>query len=442
MDEEERRRRLLEQAMGVGSDLKRHMDLLGLSGISEILRQAQGLSVASETVRHAQDLTGAYSAVTRGLLPHSTSAFDEARRAAEGIAGYDKDRALKDAYLSAASIETGHVLGSTYRSMLQATNAVLDPLTDLKKASLYNQELYEAFRARQQLINSYGVVQPNIGQLSEVAATVAGIIRPYGQSMDAVGGWKRDLVDRMGVIPSAWALASDLEFSGMAFGELTRLGAVIRYDGPFSEETDEYVIEELGQLVAVDADADEDAREGAYSVPRPAYGGVLSAAGFSYRVPAAPVPVAVANGDGSAEFDPEFYAALTHLEQHVRRFVQTELMKLEGTAWLRRRVPEKLRTAWKDRQEEDRAGGRPVYEPIHYANFMDLADIICQTNNWSQAFVMHFKNPEAVRVSLLRLFPMRNGTAHARPRTQTDMLYLAAEADRLLRAIGIIGPND
>lgn len=438
--------------MGVGSDLKRQMDLLGLSGTAEILRQAQGLSIASEALRHAQGLTGPHDAITRGLLPHSTSAFEEARRAAEGIAGYDTGRALRDAYPSVASIEAGHVLGSAYASMLQAANAVLDPLTDLKKAGLYNQELFEAFRARQQLIDSYGVVQPDIGQLSEVAATVAGIIRPYGQSIDAVGGWKRDLVDRMGVIPSAWALASDLEYSGMAFGELTRLGAVIQYDDPFSEETDEYVIEELGQLVAVDADADEDAREGAYSragrnpdlvaFPRPAYGGVLLAAGFSYRVPVAPVPVAIANGDGSAEFDPEFYAALTHLEQHIRQFVQAQLMKLEGAAWLRRRVPDSLRTAWKTRQEEDRTLGRPVYQPIHYANFMDLADIICATNNWTQAFVAFFGNRDAVRVSLLRLFPLRNGTAHARPRTQTDMLYLAAEADRLLRAIGIVGLAD
>jgi len=430
MDDPTRKLRLISQGLGL-SDSKTLMAAAGLSDMSEIMRHAAGVKSALEQAGLSKSVLEIHAAA-RG----EGSAFHAAQ-------------AVRNVYSRhALPFEAARALGSAYSSVLQVAEFARGPLSEVKQAALYNQDLFESFRARQQFMESFTIIRPNLDQVSQVAEMIAGIVKPHAHAFDQIGGWQRHLADRMGTIPSAWALADDLEFSGMAFGELTRLGATIGYDAPFSEEANEYVIEELGQLVEIDDEADEDTRERAYSAagrnpdlvafPRPAYGGVLIAAGFSFGVPAAPRPVAIANSDDSAEFDPEFYAALTHLEQHLRQFVQQQLTVLEGGAWLRRRVPGDMVRDWKLRQAEDEAAGRPVYEPIHYANFMDLADIICAGNNWREAFKPFFENGDAVRVALTRLHPMRKNTAHARPRTHTDMLYLAAEAHRLLRAMGIL----
>lgn len=432
MDDPTRKIRLLAEGLGTPS-LKAQMAAAGLTGMSDILRQASTAKTLLEQ-----------SGLSRTVLDVQAAAkgFDTSSLAA--------NKALRDAISGhSAAAEISRALGSAHTSIVQMAHAAYGPISDMKRMTLYNQDLFESFRLRQQAIESLGIIHPDLSQVSQIAKTIAGIIKPHEQAFAQLDGWKRDLAYRMGTISSAWALADDLEFSGMAFGELTRLGATVRFDAPFSEVTDEYVIDELGHLVVVDDNADEETRETAYSdagrnpdliaFPRPAYGGVLIAAGFTFSVPAAAPPVAIANSDDSAAFDPEFYAALTHLEQHLRQFVQRQLAALEGGAWLRRRVPGEMLRNWKLRQAEDEAAGRPVYDPIHYANFMDLADIICAGNNWRDAFKPFFENSEGVRVALMRLHPMRNNTAHSRPRTHTDMLYLAAEAHRLLRAIRIIG---
>lgn len=430
MDDPTRKIRLLAEGLGTPS-LKTHMAAAGLLSASDVLREANA----------------AKSLLSQAGLPRSIL---DMQAAAQGLDGssFAASKALREAFSGyTAAAHASRALGSVHASIAQMAHAVYGPLGDMKRMTLYNQELFESFRLRQQAIDSFGIIHPDFSQVSQIAKTIAGIIRPHEQAFAQLDGWKRDLADRMGRISSAWALADDLEFSGMAFGELTRLGSTIRYDAPFSEATDEYVIDELGQLVTVDDDADEEAREIAYSeagrnpdliaFPRPVYGGVLIAAGFTFDVPAAPAPVAIANGDDSAKFDPEFYAALTHLEQHLRQFVQSRLAALDS-AWLRRRVPGDMLRDWKLRQSEDEAAGRPVYEPIQYANFMDLADIICARNNWNETFQAAFQKSDALRVSLMRLHPMRNNTAHSRPRTQTDMLYFTTEAHRLLRAMGVI----
>lgn len=444
MDDPTRKLKTISQGLSL-SDLKA---AAGLSGLAD-LKAAAGLSGVSEIIRHAN---GAKSILERAGLPRSVP---EVYAAAQGLdnSTLAATKALRDAYSGhTAATDISRALGNAHTSIAQMAQVAYGPLSDMKRLTLYNQELFESFRLRQQVIESFGIIHPDLSQVSQIAKTIAGIIKPHGEAFAQLDGWKRNLADRMGMISSAWVLADNLEFSGMAFGELTRLGSTIHFDAPFSEETDEYVIDELGQLVVMDDDADEETRETAYSeagrnpdlvaFPQPAYGGVLVAAGFSLIIPEAPTPMAVANDDPSAEFDPSFWSALIHLEQHIRMFIKAQLFALDGAAWVRRRVPLNVRNEWKDRQDLDRSMNRPVYEPIQYAHFTELADIICETANWRDAFEPIFGYREGLRVSLMRLSPMRNGNAHARPRTRTDMLYFATEAHRLLRAIGVIGDDN
>jgi hypothetical protein len=96
-----------------------------------------------------------------------------------------------------------------------------------------------------------------------------------------------------------------------------------------------------------------------------------------------------------------------------------------------------VRKQWDERQEEDRQLHRPVYGPIHYADFMDLANVITQRNNWREAFAPIFENADELRMSLHRLHPVRKAIAHSRPLCRADVLTLVAEATRLLKALGI-----
>ena len=81
--------------------------------------------------------------------------------------------------------------------------------------------------------------------------------------------------------------------------------------------------------------------------------------------------------------------------------------------------------------------GRTVYGLIQYADFMDLAHIIGQGNNWKEAFAPIFDSKEDVQISLRRLHPVRKAIAHGRPLGRSDVLTLVSEATRLLRAMGV-----
>lgn len=96
-----------------------------------------------------------------------------------------------------------------------------------------------------------------------------------------------------------------------------------------------------------------------------------------------------------------------------------------------------MRQRWEERQEEDRITGRPVYAAIQYADFMDLANIVGQSDNWKEAFQPIFRNREDFIVSLRRLHPLRKAIAHSRPLDRADVLTLINEATRIFSALGM-----
>ena len=128
---------------------------------------------------------------------------------------------------------------------------------------------------------------------------------------------------------------------------------------------------------------------------------------------------------------------LTELEQQLRHVVEKCLSGLDGPDWIMHRVDEKLLRRWLNRQSQERQAGRPVFTPIQYADFMDLAKIMGREDNWREAFELIFQNREDFLVSLRKLHPIRRAIAHSRPLGNSDVLTLFNEATRIFRALKI-----
>ena len=160
-------------------------------------------------------------------------------------------------------------------------------------------------------------------------------------------------------------------------------------------------------------------------------------ADFKLSIVSVPVPKAIEEADSCATFNPQHWQILNELEQRLRQEVEQHLKKFSGSSWIRRRIPQAVRKRWLERQEEDRAAGRPVYDAIQYADFMDLADIIKRKDNWREIFQSIFGDANDIAVSLRRLHPVRKALAHSRPLGRTDVLTLVSEATRIFRALGV-----
>ena len=163
---------------------------------------------------------------------------------------------------------------------------------------------------------------------------------------------------------------------------------------------------------------------------------LILAANFKVCVSRTPIPKAVESVDPGAAFKPDHQALFVELEQSLRSFVEANLLALVGPNWVKRRVSQQVRERWHTRQAEERAAARPVFALIQYADFMDLAQILCQSDNWHEVFEPFFKNREDVSVSLQRLNPVRKAIAHSRPLGRVDALTLVSESARLFRAMG------
>ena len=153
------------------------------------------------------------------------------------------------------------------------------------------------------------------------------------------------------------------------------------------------------------------------------------------------MPQAIEAADPDAVYDSQPCYVAFRIGAGATPSSRGKLRLIEGASWVKRRVSEPVRKQWAERQEEDRQSERPVYGLIHYADFMDLSDVITQSNNWREAFAIIFKNSEDLRVSLRRLHPVRKAIAHSRPLCRADVLLLVAEATGILKALGnpIIG---
>ena len=242
-------------------------------------------------------------------------------------------------------------------------------------------------------------------------------------------------------------LPDRLDQSMIGFARLSRLSDAIRTTEPYSTPAAELITEELGGAVEFLPDQNANERDAAaihaglkpelIAFPPAAYGDVVLTAGFSFCITPMAVPRAVESGDLGATLDPKHWRVLTELEQRLRHVVEETLTKLDGSHWIKRRVPQPMRQCWEKRQEEDRTAGRPVYAAIQYADFMDLAGIVGRSDNWREAFQRIFRNKEDFITSLHRLHPVRKAIAHSRPLGRADVLTLVTEVNRIFGVLGI-----
>ena len=128
---------------------------------------------------------------------------------------------------------------------------------------------------------------------------------------------------------------------------------------------------------------------------------------------------------------------LQRFESHIRKFINQRFTAAVGKNWTKRRVPSAIRQEWRDRKAKARDQGEPERPLIAYADFTDYETIIVRNDNWTEVFAPVFRRKTLVHESFQRLYPIRVCTMHSRLITQDDELYLHAETQRLLNAIGI-----
>ena len=124
---------------------------------------------------------------------------------------------------------------------------------------------------------------------------------------------------------------------------------------------------------------------------------------------------------------------LQKFESRIRRFIDRHMKAQFGPNWITHRVPDDMRTRWRDRQRQDSSTQK--WPLIAYADFADYTVIIIKRDNWRDLFKEFFINKSYVEESFRRLRPIRLATMHARLITQDDELFLYVETKRILSAI-------
>lgn len=282
--------------------------------------------------------------------------------------------------------------------------------------------------------------------VQSLSSHLSRLIDPVSHLPQIGAAWEKAFASKLDKFDVSWALDDRVSASILGFGRLSRIADGIHSGNPYSEALSEIIYDEVGSPIDFDETENVDTETAALgsglnaeliSFAPNSYNRVILAAGFEILLPPALIPTAVEGAIEGATFDPWHGHLLSQTEQNLRRIVEDRLAAIEGPQWLKRRVSDAVRKRWSERQEEERAAGRAVYSAIQYADFMDLADVICQKNNWRDTFHELFTTAEDFKTSLQRLHPVRKCLAHSRPLSRYDVLTLVSETSRILKCLGI-----
>ena len=294
--------------------------------------------------------------------------------------------------------------------------------------------------------NVHQAVVPLADQIQSFSVAAAQAVQPLQEHFQRMEAWQTSLADRMAQLQSPWAIENHLGVSIIGFARIARLHDISSGPAPFHPASGEIFEEELGEPVAFDENQTAENREIAridaglnpevVAFPSVAYPGVLFSAGFELRIEAV-APVKSENGDETGRLDPQHASLLGQIENRLRALIEAELRSLEGNRWLRRRVHGDLRKRWQGRKTKDHDQRGDSYPLLYYADFMDLADIICEGRNWDEAFHRFFASKPDFQASMQRLAPVRNTIGHNRPLVRADQITLLGEGFRILNALGV-----
>lgn len=129
------------------------------------------------------------------------------------------------------------------------------------------------------------------------------------------------------------------------------------------------------------------------------------------------------------------YARLIRFEVRFRRFLVGKMLEAYGEQWMKQRLPKEMTGKWQAKREDAISKGAPDGEPIDFSDIGDYIAIIERKDHWETCFRPVFRRLDSVRESLIRLFPIRNATAHSRIITLKDATLILYETSRILEAI-------
>ena len=295
-------------------------------------------------------------------------------------------------------------------------------------------------------------ISPSLPILQKQNATIEQALQLRERDLPAIAAISETLRDTIGNLNTAYILPEFPRVSIFGFGRLTKLSNTIHTPSPYTRTVSEIVAEEIGAGIDVDTadeltdplDRDTAAVEAGLQAeliafPPSAYSQVIYKARFQLSVPADEV-----NSDPTIQSvshdapNPNYYALFVKLENHLRDLIVQRLIQIEGNRWIKRRVPENIRTSWNERIEKERILRRKIFRPIDYADFADLMHIICRRDNWREVFQAVFINKNELQVSFGRLIPIRNAVGHSRPLSRSDVLILVSESTRILASLGVL----
>ncbi|MGA3293682.1 MAG: Swt1 family HEPN domain-containing protein [Candidatus Acidiferrales bacterium] len=108
----------------------------------------------------------------------------------------------------------------------------------------------------------------------------------------------------------------------------------------------------------------------------------------------------------------DFYALYYSLENSIRRLISERLSEKHGATWWADRVPEGVRNAVKDKQQDERDTTMSIRseDPLSYTNFGELISIFDQ--NWDD-FSDTLRSKKAMQSILSQFNKIRNVVAHS-----------------------------
>jgi hypothetical protein len=290
-------------------------------------------------------------------------------------------------------------------------------------------------------------VFPRLNQVNSIANVMARHVAPFEVAMKAERQWQRALAVQMRNIHRPWILQEYATASLEGFAKLSRLNDALRTGDPFEASTRLILDEDLGSPAQVDEDDGPEKRDAAsvdagfapelLAFPAATSGEVLIETGFIFQADYSPLPTPIDGSDPGLLYHPSHGYLITTVEQNLRHLIISKLSIICGPNWMKRKVDKTVTDRWRKRQDEAVDDGEVRLDLIHYADFMDLKDIIAGKDNWNEAFGAIFIRKNHFTVSMERLHPIRKPLAHGRPIGRAQQLVLVAEATLILKALNI-----
>ena len=393
-----------------------------------------------ETLRSTySEFAEALSRQDRLLEPIRQSTFEALTRSvdwADMSAAFHSARLARQAYkcfVQSAMSAHEPAVREAHRALVRAS--------EFAKFQEFNQALKNAVQANNRAIHlHHDAIRTDI----ERAAAALQQARDYSAELTR---HQNELASRLTGLTIPWALEDHPALSVMGLVRLAGMRDIVTEADPYTMPASGLYRHELGEPLPFDPEVAPEEREAAamdsgmnpevVAFPPVAYPRVLVVAGFKFGLPALDAP-ASDGGDTTGIFHPHHRELLDQVEHRLRKLVAKELRRVAGSRWIRRRVSENTRDKWDRRKQEDQDRRGDSYALIHYADLMDMSDIICRRDNWNDVFSAIFKDRADFQVGMRRLNPIRHAIAHGRPLVRTDQLALCAEAARLLRALGVM----